>query len=546
MRLLAFLREGAPEDLRRIGWMAALAGLANAGLVELISSTSEGTVGGEAVRGRFFLLYLVAFGIYYVANRAALLQANQTIENLLKELRLRVTDKIRKSELIVVENLGKGDLYTKLSSETKHLSSSFPILVNGFQQLILLFFCLLYVAYLSLPAFIAIALVTVACFMYFGKLQGEFRDDLAEVVVQEGQLVDCLGHITDGFKELRLNQKKSDAVYAHFTEVSERAEDLTVDIGERWTSVMMFTYVYVYLVMGLIVFVLPHFLGDYNEVIFKLTGATLFCIGPVVAIANLAPLATQAEVGLAQIGALEASLTADMPESHAHSPTMGKRFLGYQSIVFKGITFSYRDLDGEASFTSGPWDLELKKGELLFVVGGNGAGKSTALKLMTGLYSPDAGAIKVDGTLIERGALLSYRELYSCIFADFHLFDRLYGLEDVEPEQVNAMIDEFGLAAKVQFVNGRFSSVMLSTGQRKRLALIAALLEDRPIYVFDEPTADQDSWFRDVFFDKILVDLKKRGKTVICVTHDDRYWDRADRMVRLYLGEMSDFATQKA
>jgi len=135
-------------------------------------------------------------------------------------------------------------------------------------------------------------------------------------------------------------------------------------------------------------------------------------------------------------------------------------------------------------------------------------------------------------------AIAGFRELFSAIFVDFHLFDRLYGLENIDPLTVNRLIDEMGLAGKVRFENGRFTRLHLSTGQRKRLALIAALLEDRPIYLFDEWSAEQDIHFRKTFYETILPNLRKKGKLVIAVTHDERYWHLADRVVKLDLGSI--------
>jgi putative ATP-binding cassette transporter len=155
---------------------------------------------------------------------------------------------------------------------------------------------------------------------------------------------------------------------------------------------------------------------------------------------------------------------------------------------------------------------------------------------MTGLYPADGGEIVVDGTVVPSDRIGGFRELFSAIFADFHLFDRLYGLEQVDPADVARLIEEMGLQDKVRFQDGRFSELNLSTGQRKRLALIVSLLEDRPVYVFDEWSAEQDVHFREQFYTRILPALKSKGKTVIAVTHDDRFWHLADRVIKLDLG----------
>jgi ABC-type siderophore export system fused ATPase/permease subunit len=174
----------------------------------------------------------------------------------------------------------------------------------------------------------------------------------------------------------------------------------------------------------------------------------------------------------------------------------------------------------------------------VFLVGGNGSGKSTALKLISGLYRPDSGGIRVDGVEVTDLTLQAYREMFTCIFTDFHLFERLYGLEHVDADQVAMLLRHMGLEEKVTFADGRFSTQDLSTGQRKRLAMVVALLEQRDIYLFDEWAADQDSWYRDVFYKVLLPALKRTGKTVIAVTHDDRYWGTADRCITLDAGEI--------
>jgi putative ATP-binding cassette transporter len=161
------------------------------------------------------------------------------------------------------------------------------------------------------------------------------------------------------------------------------------------------------------------------------------------------------------------------------------------------------------------------------------------LRLVVGLYRPDTGHVAVDGAVVEGRAIAGLREQFSAIFGDFHLFDRLYGLEHVDPREVTRLIDAMWLTGKVRFENGRFTDLNLSTGQRKRLALIVALLEDRPIYAFDEWSAEQDALFREEFYRRVLPSLKASGKTVVAVTHDERFWHLADRVIRFDLGKVA-------
>lgn len=97
---------------------------------------------------------------------------------------------------------------------------------------------------------------------------------------------------------------------------------------------------------------------------------------------------------------------------------------------------------------------------------------------------------------------------------------------------------QLNLDNKVQVENGKFSTIVLSQGQGKRLALLTAYLEKRPIYLFDEWASDQDPFFRDVFYEKILLNLKQQGKTVLVISHDDRYFHLADRVIKLDYGKI--------
>jgi putative ATP-binding cassette transporter len=91
---------------------------------------------------------------------------------------------------------------------------------------------------------------------------------------------------------------------------------------------------------------------------------------------------------------------------------------------------------------------------------------------------------------------------------------------------------------KLDVKEGVLSTTQLSQGQRKRLALLTAFLEDRSIYLFDEWAADQDPTFKQTFYDSLLPELKARGKTVIVISHDDRYYDVADRLIKLEDGKL--------
>ena len=183
--------------------------------------------------------------------------------------------------------------------------------------------------------------------------------------------------------------------------------------------------------------------------------------------------------------------------------------------------------------------MELVPGELVFVVGGNGSGKTTLGKLLVGLYTPESGEISLDGVAVGPENVEDYRQLFSAVFSDFYLFDRLLGLEAPNlDDRARGYLHMLQLAHKVSVRDGAFSTIDLSQGQRKRLALLTAYLEDRPVYLFDEWGADQDPIFREVFYRQFLPALRERGKTAIVISHDDRYFDVADRLIELEYGRV--------
>ena len=244
-------------------------------------------------------------------------------------------------------------------------------------------------------------------------------------------------------------------------------------------------------------------------------------------------------LALAEIESLEKKLDAGADPASSSPAPLSPWTKGISRIEVSQLEYTYEARsDGSPAFHIGPVDLTLNAGEVLFIVGGNGSGKSTFLKVLTGLYPASSGAIRVDGVAVTSRTSAAYRELICTIFTDFHLFSRLYGLLDVPSEAVQGLISQMELSEQTGYAEQRFTRRELSTGQRKRLAMIVALLEDRPIYVFDEWAADQDPVFRHYFYMELLPLLRQRGKTVIAVSHDDRYFRYADRVLTMEYGKV--------
>jgi putative ATP-binding cassette transporter len=256
------------------------------------------------------------------------------------------------------------------------------------------------------------------------------------------------------------------------------------------------------------------------------------------------PLLSRVNIAIQNIYKLEESLSSKIPAEvvakvdaeetlfELYQPMPFKDKLEMKNIVFEHIS------QGDVSFTLGPIpEFTVNKGEILFIEGGNGSGKSTLLKILTGLYYPHTTSqITVDGTPVTRYNYPSYRELFAVVFTDFHLANQLFGLETIEPQRVHEMLTLLKIDHKTDVSNGVLSTVNLSTGQRKRLAVALTLLEDKEIMIFDEVAADQDPEFKKGYYTKLLPDLKAQGKTLVVVTHDDMYFTHCDRKLKMVNG----------
>jgi putative ATP-binding cassette transporter len=284
-----------------------------------------------------------------------------------------------------------------------------------------------------------------------------------------------------------------------------------------------------YLLLASVVFMVPAFSDTKGGSITQVTTALMFVVGVCMGIVQTIPILQAADVASDNIERLEAKLRAIVGETQVESLEPRSRF---DKIEMRDVVFSYMDKSSEAVFRVGPLNFTLHSGDIVFISGGNGSGKSTFLKLLAGLYEPDSGELLLDGVRVDDTNRDAYRALIAAIFVDYHLFQRLYGIADPGPGEINRLLTQFRLTDKTRLTGGEFSTLDLSGGQRKRLALIVSLLEKRPILLLDEWTADQDPDFRRKFYDELLPELKQAGETVVVITHDDRYLAELDLPAR--------------
>ena len=538
VEVIKVLYNESPKEWKRILSIAALAGLANSGVLWTINHGAAVASSDSSLTNlRLLLMFFLCLATFFIGKRFALIQASVLVEQVVRDRLMSVFERVRSSELLTIENLGRGELYTKITQNTALISQSGFILVNAAQQAFVLFFCICYIAYLSIPAFIATVVVIGAGGLIYMRHTQSMDGLLKTLATKEAELLDTLAHIVDGFKEIRLNRKKSEAIFRKFSGVSDTVCGLKIDAQVSFCVDIMFADIFFYTLLSVVVFLLPRLTPTYASVVLMITAAILFIIGPLQMVVQAAPVFERARSALTRIAELEEKLDERLRPGGDATPV---DFSGFETVQLAGAVFQYPEEDGSAGFQLGPVNFSIRRGELVFLVGGNGSGKTTLLKLFSGLYSRTGGSIMVDERIVTEGQAQSYREIFGTIFNQFHLFDRLYGLEGVEPQKVLDAIAEMELSKVTSYEDGRLTHLNLSTGQRKRLALAITLLEDREILIFDEWAADQDPHFRQHFYEVMLKRLKEQGKTVIAATHDDRYWALADRVVHLEYGKIAE------
>jgi putative pyoverdin transport system ATP-binding/permease protein len=460
---------------------------------------------------------------------------------MVRRVRMRITDKIRHTELRYVEDTGYSEIYNRLSQDTITVSQSATLLVSAAQSAIMLLFCLVYIAWLSVSGFLIILAAVISGIIIFLGRQRVIADDLRQAATTERYFFDRLGHLLRGFKEVKLNGRKSHDLYHHLEKVSHETEQHKINAGLKSVLIMMFSQIFFYTLLAIIIFILPKFAPSSTPEIIKLTTAILFIVGPLESIVGNIQVYINSSVAIGNIYQLEATIDAATKGVPIGETQRAEQPPIFERLELRDVNFYYSDREGKAMFAVGPINLTLRSGEILFLVGGNGSGKSTLLKILTGLYYPHSGQILLDDVEITQADYPNYRELFTTIFTDFHLFDRFYGLDDVNANEVTSLIKLMELEKKTRFIDGHFSNINLSTGQRKRLAYIISLMENKQIYIFDEWAADQDPEFRRYFYEVLLQDLRNQGKTIIAVTHDDHYFDNGDRVLKMDYGQLTEY-----
>ncbi len=537
-KFVTFIKSESQEFRGILVLISVLSGIVNGFAVSLAIQAAKSLEPGK-LQIREFLLFSICLIAFWLSKEYVLNRTTGIVEGIIRDIRMRIMRSIRTTNLMVFEKMNRGRIYSVLSTDTLTLSISSGAIINATSSACMLLFVVVNIGFLSVYALaITLVFITSAVLIYIGKSQ-TVNTELAAAGRLENDFFENLNGLLYGYKELKLSRPKStDFFNADLWNVITSTATLRTKTGRTMNQSVLIGQSFLLFTVAGVLFLLPNINPADVSVVVPVVAIVLFAAGPIGDVVVAIPSLSRACSSIDNIYNLEKDLKQSQNDVEIFAEQQALHEEPFESLSCKGLSFSYPTAPGNGadSFRLPPFDFTVKAGEIVFVVGGNGSGKSTFLKLLTALYQPVSGQIEWNGRVVTADRLASYRNLFTPIFTDFHIFKRILGVPNLDEVKVRELIARMELVGKTDVENKRLTHTDLSTGQKKRLALILAKLDDRPIYIFDEWAADQDPIFRRFFYTTLLPEIKADGHAVIAVTHDDSYFIYADRVLKMEYG----------
>ncbi len=528
------------EDSRfvRVVIASVLSGVSSAGVVLTIAMVAKRSTDGFEFG--YLAVFIILVIVRSLTKRYIDMRTARIAHTGVAKIRLSIAKKMRRIGLLEFESIQSEHIRTTLAENCELLTDGCRAVVRTLPSIVMVSVSMLFIVNYSQIALVVSVVSISISFWALLEIGGEATRDTRRLLRSQERFFEIFEHFLQGFKEMKIHSPRSDELHNdHLIPVTHEYRDLKAREEIHFGRISLWSTQLIFLVMGVTIFILPQYLSMPPAEILGIVLVLMFVCNHVQRHLPAVLTISRGSVALDVLRQLESRLSDAMEPSResggGHPPARNQ----FSSLTLEGIRFAYPPrTDNEESFSIGPADLNIQRGELVFIRGGNGSGKTTLLKVMAGLYRPSHGRILIDGEVIGDACQADYRNRISVVFADFHLFDRLYGMP-VNPEQAAQMLEKMGLESVTAFEDGAFTRLNLSTGQRKRLAFTTAWLEDRPICVFDEVGADQDPEFRHRLYNEYLPELCSQGKAVIAITHDEKYFDHCDRLLAMHQGVLT-------
>lgn len=533
MKVLLLVLRTSPAVVVLAFAAALLSGLCSGGLIAFVNSALTRQETNLDEMGWKFLGLVVLTLISAVAANVIIAYFYRKV---LLDLQLKLARRITQLPLRDLEEIGSAPLLAVLTDDVAKIGDIATAIVPLITNAVTTAVCFGYLFWLSPPAFFG----TVTFFL-LGGVSYKFLTSREQRILEAGR--DHLDNVyryfhdlTHGLKELKLNHTRGELFLGRVLGPAAAVVQKQLFLWDVvFAAITTWGRFLILVVIGLVLFLLPRFVALQPAVLSGYVLALLYVRSSLLSVLDALPHLSAATVALRKIESFGLNGGQSETEPERLPPLSGGK-----AVKLGGITHRYFHEREDSVFTLGPVNFKWEPGEIVFLVGGNGSGKTTLAKVIMGLYPPESGEISVGNCAIGEGNRASYRQLFSAVFTDFHLFEGFPGLEVTSLEaQAKRYLEKLDLAHRVSIQDGKLSTTRaLSRGQQQRLALLVAYLEDRPFYVFDEWAANQDPVFKELFYTQLVPELKARGKGVLVISHDDRYFHLGDRVLKLADGKL--------
>ncbi|WP_081159381.1 cyclic peptide export ABC transporter [Niastella populi] len=522
----------------RVFLFGIAAGLSNTALISIINETIKYGIDKKAPSLLLFFGYITALLLYFLLQyfyQSLLIKSAQT---LILQSRETLIEKIRKSNLRSYEKVGSTRLFVLLAHDTNTIGTIATLSSSVIIALIVISGSLIYLLSISIKGFLlTVGIISVSLLITFSMQKANIKR-IKKLLELETVFLNFIRNMLTGIKEVKMDSKISEGIY------NTHLKPYMNDIHEKKTSnnisqarFALLGQLIFFITMGFILFVFPMLQISITRNPAQFVIVLLYILSPIQMLIPLIPQFSHIKATMERMASIK-----DMLEEEPLSHTTENSYKQFETISFKDVIYTYEPIADKPDFRLGPVNFDIQAGDLIFILGENGSGKSTLIKVLTGLYTANKGSIQLDDDPISHRNIQLYRNLFGVIFTDNHLFEHLYGVDDISTAHIDQLIEKTGLTEKVNFQENRFNTIDLSEGQKKRIALINVLLRDKPIYIFDEWAANQDPDFRDYFYNVLIPELNNQQKTVIVITHDDRYLHIAKRLFKMEDGLLEEVA----
>lgn len=485
-----------------------------------------------------FVYCLLGIVLYVLGQKIVRTKMIKITNEYVYDMRMGIVNEILDSTYSNFEKLSNGNINAIINGDIQVMSNSPNIIIAMITNMGTLLCCFVYLGIIDIRALlVSIIIISIAVIAYLmiGRRNNILWEETRSL---QDVFFDYVNDMILGFKQLKLNARKKKEFKVDIENNCSNYTNKNREASVNFTNVFVVGELVFTAVIVSVAFLFPYIFPDIQDTTLKTyVFVFLFMTGPLSGVMNSVPEIMRTKVSYKRIRDFQNELLNYKEKECAYVVNNDKEI----HMQIMDLKYEYKNVL-DKKFQIGPINCEFNSGEIIFITGGNGSGKTTLLKLLIGLYQPDSGEIRMNGEVMNE----NIGEYYSNVLTDFYLFKKLYGIDyQNKLDKINEFLKLLKIDDKLEVKDGEFSTLNLSTGQKKRVALMISYLEDKPIYIFDEWASDQDPQFRKFFYEELIFDLKKNGKCVIAITHDDRYFHLADKILKMEFGNLEYYKINK-